>query len=52
MFEKWKEVLENGESCVAFLVDLSKAFDFIVYDLLLSKLSVSSFDFNSLKLSK
>ena len=50
MFEKWKKVPDNGGSCGALLVDLSKAFNCIVHDILLAKLSVYGFDYNSLKL--
>ena len=50
MFEKWKKVLDNGKSCGAPLIDLSKTFDCIVHDLLLTKLSAYVFDYNSLKL--
>ena len=50
MFEKWKKVLDNGASCSALLVNLSKAFDYIVHDLLLGKLSAYGFGYNSLKL--
>ena len=51
MFEKWKKALDNSGSCGALLVDLSKAFDCIVHDLLLAKLSAYGFDYNSLKLT-
>ena len=50
MFEKWKKVLDNGESCGALFVDLSKAFECMGHDLLLAKLSPYGFDYNSLKL--
>ena len=49
MFEKWGKVLNSGRSCGALSVDLSKAFDCTVHDVLLAKLSVYSFDYNSLK---
>ena len=50
MLEKLKKVLDNGESCGAHLVDLSKSFNCIVHYLLLEKLSVYGFDYNSLEL--
>ena len=45
-----EKVLDNGGSCGALLVDLSKSFDCIVHGLLLEKLSADGFDYNSLKL--
>ena len=50
MFGKRKEVLDSGGSCSALLVDLSNAFDCIVHDLLLAKLSECGFDYNLLRL--
>ena len=49
MFEKLKKVLDNDGSCGAVLVDLSKGFDCIVHDILLTKLSACGSDYNSLK---
>ena len=48
--ENWKEVLDNGGSCSALLVDLLNAFDCIARDLSLAKLSAYRFDCNPLKL--
>ena len=50
MFGKRKEVLDSGGSSSALLVDLSNAFDCIVHDLLLAKLSECGFDYNLLRL--
>ena len=45
-----EKVLDNGGSCGALLVDLSKTFDCTVHDYLQAKLSAYGFDYNSLKL--
>ena len=50
MFKKLKKLLDNGRSYGDLLVDLLKAFDCIVHNLLLEKLSANGFDYNSLKL--
>ena len=50
MFEKWKEMLDNGGSCGALLIHLSKTFGCTVHNILLEKLSAYGFDCNSLRL--
>ena len=50
MSEKWKKALDKGENVRTIFMDLSKAFDFINYDLLLSKLKSYGFSENALKL--
>ena len=50
MSEKWKKALDKGENVCTIFMDLSKAFDFINYDLLLSKLKWYGFSENALKL--
>ena len=50
LLEKWRISLDKGGYGGAILMDLSKAFDTINYDLLLAKLDAYGFDRNSLKL--
>ena len=48
MIENWKEFLDEGNHYGALLTDLSKAFDCIMYDLLIAKLQAFGFDNDSL----
>ena len=50
MIEKMKIARDNKEFCAAILTNLSKAFDCICHDLLISKLNAYRFDRNVLKL--
>ena len=45
-----EKVPDNGGTCGALLVDILKAFDCIVHELLLANLSAYGFDYKSLKL--
>ena len=50
MIEKMKSSRDNKQFCAAILIDLSKPFDCIPYDLLMAKLNVYGFDQEALKL--
>jgi len=50
MLEKWRKSLDNNGKAGVLLTDLSKAFDCLVHDLLIAKLSAYGFDYLSLKL--
>ena len=52
LIEKWKIVLDSKGYGGAVLMDLSKAFDTINYDLLIAKLHAYGFSRESLKLIK
>ena len=50
MIELWKKALDENCKAGVILTDLSKAFDCLVHDLLIAKLSAYGFDYASLKL--
>ena len=50
LIEKWKSILDNKGYAGAVLMDLSKAFDTINYELLIAKLHAYGIEKNSLKL--
>ena len=50
MTEKWRNCLEKGGISGAILRYLSKAFDFILHDLLAAKLAAYGFDYQSLRI--
>ena len=48
--EKWHQSLEKGRNYGALLTDLSIAFDYLSYDLLIAKLHAHVFDIPALRL--
>ena len=50
LVEYWKKSLDSNGKAGVLLTDLSKAFDRLVHDLLIAKLSAYGFDYLSLKL--
>ena len=48
MLEKWKSAVDKGKWFGALLTDLSKAFDRLSHDILLSKLHSYGFRFSAL----
>ena len=44
-----KEARGNNKVCAAFLIELSKAFDCLLHDLLIAKLHAFGFDLQSLR---
>ena len=50
MLEKWKRAVDNGKAFGLLLTDLSKAFDWLSYELLVAKLHAYGFSFGALRL--
>ena len=50
MREKWKMIVDNGSAFGALLTDLLKAFDCILYDLIIAKLEEYGFQIDALRL--
>ena len=50
MIQKWKESVDNGGVFGAIMTDLSKAFDCLHHELLITKLDAYGFDIKSVKL--
>ena len=51
MIEKWKKIVDNEGASDALLTDLSKAFDCIRHDLIISKLESYGFQIDALRLA-
>ena len=49
MVEKWRENMNNSNSCAVLLTDLRKAFDSIVLDFLIAKPKAHDFSYEALQ---
>ena len=52
LIEKWKKNVDNGGAFTAMFKDLSKAFDCLSHELLITKLDASGFRQKCLKISE
>ena len=50
MLEKWRKHLDKGRKCSALSIDLSKAFDNLQHEFLLTKVNTFKFSYKSFKL--
>ena len=50
MLEKWKSLVDKGKEFGALLTDLSKAFDCLSHELIVTKLNAYGFSYSALKL--
>ena len=50
MLEKWRSAVDNKKVFGAFLTDLSKAYDCLLLDLLITKLNACGFSMTALRL--
>ena len=50
LLKHWKRSVDSGKHFAALLTDLSRAFDFLNYDLLIAKFSAYGFSLTALRL--
>ena len=50
MLEIWKEATDNNKAFGALLTDLSKAFNYLIHDLMIAKLHAHGIDIESLNI--
>ena len=50
MFKIWKGATDNNKACASLLADLLKAFNYLIYDLLITTLLAYTLDIDSLNI--